>query len=181
MASKRREGLRHIIIAARRARLLFFPIERIGGDRDNRYRSQRWIGFDPAYRCITMHNWQLDIHQDQIGPLFSPPGNLCLRKTAWWGWEDSNLQPDDYQPLALSIESATEDALEPAVTRIAYLAVSARSLLLDTHFIQNYVAPLRKLASRTPFLNAASSDKSEALDGEASGRKPIRVGGDARS
>ena len=19
------------------------------------------------------------------------PGNLCLRKTAWWGWEDSNF------------------------------------------------------------------------------------------
>jgi hypothetical protein len=29
------------------------------------------------------------------------PGNLCLRKTAWWG---SNLQPNDYQPPALSIE-----------------------------------------------------------------------------
>jgi signal transduction histidine kinase len=23
-----------------------------------------------------------------------------LRKTAWWGWEDSNFQPNDYQPLA---------------------------------------------------------------------------------
>jgi hypothetical protein len=27
-----------------------------------------------------------------------------LRRTAWWGWEDSNLQPNDYQPRALSIE-----------------------------------------------------------------------------
>ena len=26
-----------------------------------------------------------------------------MRRTAWWGWEDSNLQPNDYQPLALSI------------------------------------------------------------------------------
>jgi hypothetical protein len=25
-------------------------------------------------------------------------------KIAWWGWEDSNLQPNDYQPLALSID-----------------------------------------------------------------------------
>jgi hypothetical protein len=32
------------------------------------------------------------------------PRNLCLCKTAWWGWEDSNFQPNDYQPLALSIE-----------------------------------------------------------------------------
>ena len=31
-------------------------------------------------------------------------GNLCLHGNAWWGWEDSNLQPNDYQPLALSIE-----------------------------------------------------------------------------
>jgi hypothetical protein len=27
-----------------------------------------------------------------------------LRRTAWWGWEDSNLQPNDYQSPALSIE-----------------------------------------------------------------------------
>jgi len=25
-----------------------------------------------------------------------------LRRTAWWGWEDSNFQPNDYQSLALS-------------------------------------------------------------------------------
>jgi hypothetical protein len=24
------------------------------------------------------------------------PGNLCLYGTAWWGWEDSNLQPSGY-------------------------------------------------------------------------------------
>jgi hypothetical protein len=29
-------------------------------------------------------------------------GNLSLRRTAWWGWEDSNFQPNDYQSLALS-------------------------------------------------------------------------------
>jgi hypothetical protein len=25
------------------------------------------------------------------------PGNLCFRGTAWWGWEDSNLQPSGYR------------------------------------------------------------------------------------
>jgi hypothetical protein len=25
-------------------------------------------------------------------------GNLCLYRTAWWGWEDSNLQPSHYEP-----------------------------------------------------------------------------------
>jgi hypothetical protein len=29
---------------------------------------------------------------------------MSMRRTAWWGWEDSNFQPNDYQPLALSIE-----------------------------------------------------------------------------
>jgi hypothetical protein len=30
----------------------------------------------------------------QFGAICTTPGNLCLRKTAWWGWEDSNLQPN---------------------------------------------------------------------------------------
>ena len=28
--------------------------------------------------------------------------NLRLRKTAWWGWEDSNFRPSDYPLLANS-------------------------------------------------------------------------------
>jgi hypothetical protein len=30
------------------------------------------------------------------------PVNPRLRRTAWWGWEDSNFQPNDYQPLELN-------------------------------------------------------------------------------
>jgi hypothetical protein len=26
-------------------------------------------------------------------------GNLWLRETSWWAWEDSNFQPNDYQLL----------------------------------------------------------------------------------
>ena len=34
---------------------------------------------------------------------FAPkPGNPRLLRTAWWAREDSNFQPNDYQPLALS-------------------------------------------------------------------------------
>ena len=40
----------------------------------------------------------------QFGAFHKEPGNLRFHKTAWWGWEDSNLQPNDYQPPALSIE-----------------------------------------------------------------------------
>src|SRR5438094_7897026 len=32
------------------------------------------------------------------GSIRPPPGNLRNPETAWWGWEDSNLQPDRYGP-----------------------------------------------------------------------------------
>jgi hypothetical protein len=34
----------------------------------------------------------------QFGAIRTEPGNPRLRRTAWWGWEDSNFQPNDYQP-----------------------------------------------------------------------------------
>jgi hypothetical protein len=39
----------------------------------------------------------------------SEPENLCLCKTAWWGWEDSKLQPNDYQPRALNTKQKQTD------------------------------------------------------------------------
>src|SRR5215469_7341900 len=66
----RAERFRDIVIASCRPRLLFFAAERIGGDRDDRDRSQRRISFDPACGRVAVHNRQLDIHQDKIGPLF---------------------------------------------------------------------------------------------------------------
>src|SRR6266566_5485183 len=65
----RAERLRHLVIAARRPCLLFFATEHIGGDRDDRDRSQLRIGFNPAGSCITVHDRELDIHQDEIGRL----------------------------------------------------------------------------------------------------------------
>jgi len=44
-------------------------VERIGGDRDDRDRFQGGIGFDAARGGIAVHDWQLNIHQDEIGPL----------------------------------------------------------------------------------------------------------------
>jgi hypothetical protein len=32
----------------------------------------------------------------QFGSFYENSGNLSSRKTAWWGWEDSNFQPNDY-------------------------------------------------------------------------------------
>src|SRR5690348_5192901 len=55
------ERFRHIVIAASRPRNPLFSVERIGGDCDNRDRSQRGIGFDPPRGGVTVHNRQLDI------------------------------------------------------------------------------------------------------------------------
>jgi hypothetical protein len=54
--SARAVGLRHIVITARRLRDLILSVERVGGDRDDRYRSQRGIGFDPARGCVTVYD-----------------------------------------------------------------------------------------------------------------------------
>src|SRR5271166_193159 len=66
----RAEGLRHIVITARRPRLLFLAAEGVRGDGDDRDRAQRRIGFNPACGGVTVHNRHLDIHQDKIRPLF---------------------------------------------------------------------------------------------------------------
>src|SRR6516164_3749099 len=53
-----------------------------------------------------------------FGAIRIEPGNLCLRKTAWWGWEDSNFQPNDYQLLASEV---------PEVSRFATSALSPQT------------------------------------------------------
>ena len=62
-------GFRHIVVTAGRASSFFLAAERIGGDRDDRDRFQGGIGFDAARGGIAVHDWQLNIHQDEIGPL----------------------------------------------------------------------------------------------------------------
>lgn len=52
--------LEYISVTASRSRSLFFPTERIGGDRDDRDRLQSWIGLDPARRLVTTHARKLD-------------------------------------------------------------------------------------------------------------------------
>src|SRR5215471_3165613 len=63
------EGFRHVVIAASRPRLLLFAAERVRSDSNDRDRAQRWIGFNAARGCITVHDGQLDVHQNEIGPL----------------------------------------------------------------------------------------------------------------
>jgi hypothetical protein len=64
-------------------------------------RAERRLRFEWPWRRRRAHT-----EARQFGAIHNEPGNLCLRWTAWWGWEDSNFQPNDYQPPALSIEQS---------------------------------------------------------------------------
>jgi len=46
----------------------------------------------------------------QFGAIRTEPGNLRLRRTAWWGWEDSNFQPNGY----------CRDTSEPGLASLIY-------------------------------------------------------------
>jgi hypothetical protein len=41
-----------------------------------------------------------------FGAICTTPGNLCLYGTAWWGWEDSNLQPSGYRQEMGEVQSS---------------------------------------------------------------------------
>ena len=65
----RAERFCNALIAARCPRLPVFAAQRIRGYRNDWDRSQLRIGFNPARSCITVHDRELNIHQDEIGPL----------------------------------------------------------------------------------------------------------------
>jgi hypothetical protein len=64
---------------------------------------RRKSGHDPNSRAVVSRS---DVQRtgSATRAIRTEPGNLRLRKTAWWGWKDSNFQPNGYQPPALSIE-----------------------------------------------------------------------------
>ena len=42
----------------------------------------------------------------QLRAFWPSPGNLAVRKSAWWGWQDSNLRPDRYERTSPGREDA---------------------------------------------------------------------------
>ena len=52
----------------------------------------------------------------EIGHTREEAGNLHLHKTAWWGWEDSNFQPNDYQLLASEVPEVAGFACTSALS-----------------------------------------------------------------
>src|SRR6516225_9385231 len=77
--------LRHIAITSCRSRCLFFPIQRVGGDGNDRNRPHRGIGLDLARDLVAVHDGQLDTHEDQIG---SRSCHCCKRLFAILGFSD---------------------------------------------------------------------------------------------
>ena len=57
-----------------------------------------------------------------LGTIWTTPGNLRSRETAWWGREDSNFQPNHYLPLVLS---SLWDVLASEVTEVLGSRVQA--------------------------------------------------------
>jgi len=55
----------------------------------------------------------------QFGAIRIELGNLRLCRTAWWGWEDSNFQPNDYRLLASEVPEVSgfvcASALSPEI------------------------------------------------------------------
>ena len=61
---------------------------------DTPFDDQRWERPWKPNRQIAETNGCTNARR--FGAILTELGNLCLRKTAWWAWEDSNLRPNDY-------------------------------------------------------------------------------------
>jgi hypothetical protein len=60
--------------------------------------------------------WNKLLYQSCFAPYADAnPAKLAKASEGWWGWEDSNLQPNDYQLLACEV---------PEVSRFATGALS---------------------------------------------------------
>jgi hypothetical protein len=53
-----------------------------------------------------------DVGARQLRPFLKSQGNLAVRKSAWWGWKDSNLQPGGYELEGLEL-SWKDSNLQP--------------------------------------------------------------------
>ena len=79
-------------------------MNRTGGMRHHRRRSDevpQKMGIPeaaPATACVRMRH--LRLHTDVLRPM--TPNAQASR--SWWARQDSNLQPDGYEPSALTIE-----------------------------------------------------------------------------
>ena len=85
-----------------------WALNRVSNNASLRGRETRFCGAETkAPKPSLQFNLQIAeikcVHKSrQFGAIRTDPGNPHLRRTAWWGWEDSNLQPNNYQPLELN-------------------------------------------------------------------------------
>src|SRR5947207_1937279 len=66
----RTERLGHIGVAAGGTGLLLIATQCVGGNDDDRDRLELGIGFEATRRLVAVENGELDVHQDQVRPMF---------------------------------------------------------------------------------------------------------------
>src|SRR5436190_8542852 len=49
-----------------------------------------------------------DVGARQLRAFWKSQGNLAVRKSAWWGWKDSNLQTERYERASLCLRRAED-------------------------------------------------------------------------
>jgi hypothetical protein len=84
------------------------PFERVSGHSRSLFPGNRFLGQRQrrrkgpfTFKTLVNRDKTSGRKARQLGAICTTPGNLCLYGTAWWGWEDSNFEPNDYQLLAL--------------------------------------------------------------------------------
>src|SRR5215813_12466530 len=61
--------LGHVVIAARRARLLLIALHRKRANRNDRYRPEIGMELNPPGGLVAVDHRHLDVHEDEVGPV----------------------------------------------------------------------------------------------------------------
>src|SRR5881275_2832707 len=72
------------------------------------------------------------------------PGNLLKRRTAWWGWKDSNLQPDCYELEGLEPQPGRYERTSSAAQKSDFPAYGTKGLKVPArHAVLSNESPAR--------------------------------------
>jgi hypothetical protein len=78
----------------------------------------------PAIQMGRVQRQNACTNRRQFGAIRTEPGNLRLRRTAWWSWEDSNLQPSGYCQEMGEAQCNHSDNIDHRLTKKTLAAIS---------------------------------------------------------